>query len=175
MKYVTLLASALMLGTAGAANVAGSQTTPLSLKVNNFCQIANTGGRTSDSFNKTYATLNLGTINAITSSTVPSTLVAGVDCNYKTALNIKTPKKVTLTNGTDTVDVTTDAWDAQHPLTMAFTNGSYTNDFGYGKYQYYNISASFKVGGSATLANRAWSIPGGTYTGNLVVSYDYNE
>ena len=175
MKNILLLATTLLLGTAAAASVSGSQTTPLTLQVNNFCQLANVGGVTSPSFDRTYPTLDLGIINAITNNSV-SSVVAAVDCNRGTALNVHLPSSVTLSNGTTAVNVTTDTWDDQHPLTMSFDqSGSFTNDYGYGPYDYHEVKATFKVGGSATLSNRAWSIPGGTYTGNLVITYDYNE
>jgi len=176
MKNIALFATALLLGTASAATVTGSQTTPLTLKVNNFCQLANTGGKVSDSFSRTYPTLDLGAINAVTNHVVNPVIVAAVDCNLGTALKVTTPTKVTISNGTNSFDITTDAWDAKHPLTMSFSQaGSFTNDIGYGKYDYHEVKASFHVGGSATLANSAWSIPGGNYKGNLVVTYSYDE
>lgn len=182
MKRTALLATAILLATtATAANVSGKQTTPLTLKVNNFCVMAYTEPQYNGAagLDKKYNTLDLGTINAVTNNTVSDKMVMAVDCNKDTVLNIVKPSKVTLTNQNKpgvTFDITTDTWDAQHPLTMSFSNGnSRVPDYGFGGYQYYEVLASFKVGGAGTGANRAWSIPGGTYTGDLVVEFNYDE
>lgn len=178
MKNIALFATALLLGTASAATITGSQTTPLTLKVNNFCQLANlnNGGATPKSFDRTNPAINLGTVNAVTNVVVPAKIVAAVDCNLGTAVKVSTPTKVTMKSSTNAFDITTDAWDAQHPMTMSFSQaGSFTNDIGYGKYDYHQVTASFHLGGNSTLANRAFSIPGGNYTGDLVVTYSYDE
>lgn len=174
MKNITLFATALLLGTASAATVPGSQTTPLTLKVNNYCQLANF--KNEKTFSRTNNPINLGTVNAVTNVVVPATFVAGVDCNRSTALKVVTPTKVTMKSGTNSFDITTDTWDAQHPMTMSFSQaGSFSPDYGYGKYDYHEVTASFHLGGSGTLLNRAFSIPGGNYTGDLVVTYSYDE
>lgn len=180
MKRTALLTTAVLLATtATAANVSGQQTTPLTLKVNNFCVMGYTTPEYNGEagLNKTYSTLNLGTINAVTNTTVSDQRVMAVDCNKDTVLNIVTPQSVTLTNEKgNTVQIENTTWDAQHPLTMSFSKGATrTPDFGFGGYQYYEVLASFKLGGAGTGANRAWSIPGGTYTGDLVVNFNYDE
>lgn len=176
MKNIVLFATALLLGTASAANVSGSQTTPLTLKVNNYCQLASVGTTVPATFSRTNAPVDLGTINAITNHKVDNVLVASVDCNLGTALNVTTPSKVTMKSGNNSFDITTDTWDAQHPLTMSFNKlAGFSPDHGYGKYDYHAITASFHVGGSPTIDNRAWSIPGGNYKGDLVVTYSYDE
>ena len=176
MKNILLLATALLIGTAGADNITGSQTTPLKLKVNNFCQLAYTNYITSETFSRTNDALDLGTINAVSNHQVGPALVASVDCNRKTVLNVITPTTLTLTNGTDSFEMTTDVWGPMHPLTMSFDqSGSFTNDIGFGPYDYHEVKASFHVGGTPTLANATWAIPGGNYTGDLVISYNYDE
>lgn len=175
MRNVIMLASALLIGHSSAATVTGTQTTPLTLTVNNFCQLAGLGGSTPTTFDRTNAPLNIGSINAVTQTILPLQFVGGVDCNYKTAVNVRTPTSVVLTNATgDTVNITTDAWDDQHPLTMTFRQDFRTVDDGYGPYQFYGIEAGFVLGGSPTF-NRAFSIPGGVYTGDLVITFDYTE
>ncbi|KQR01085.1 hypothetical protein [Deinococcus sp. Leaf326] len=181
MKRTALLATAVLLGTtATAANVTGKQTTPLTLQVNNFCVMAYTNPEYNGSagLDKTYETLNLGTINAVTNNTVSDKMVMAVDCNKDTVLNIVTPESVTLTNQKgDTIMIKKDvAWSPENPFTMSFSNGaSRVPDYGLGGYQYYELLASFKVGGAGTGANRAWSVPGGLYKGDLVVNFNYDE
>lgn len=180
MKRTALLTTAVLLATtATAATVSGKQTTPLTLNVQNFCVMAYTTPEYNGEagLNRTNGTIELGTINAVTNRTVSDQRVMSVDCNKDTVLNITTPKSVTLTNQKgNTVEIKDTTWDAQNPLTMSFSNGATrTPDFGFGGYQYYEVLASFKVGGAGTGANRAWSIPGGLYKGDLVVEFNYDE
>jgi hypothetical protein len=157
----------------------GTATTPLKLIVNNFCQLANVGGVTSDTFNQSYSQINLGTINAVTNNSVPDTLVAAADCNKGTNLDVVFPSAVTLTSGSNSLTInntaTSGPWSSSNPFTMTFKDGSYTNTYIDSRYEYHNYSASFKVGGSTGLGNGAWSVPGGTYTGDLVITYSYTE
>ncbi len=53
---------------------------------------------------------------------------------------------------------------------MAFTTTHIQGNIGFGQYENYDVMASFKVGGSTGLANAAWNIPGGAYTGDLVIT-----
>lgn len=181
MKRTALLTTAVLLATtATAASVAGSQTTPLTLQVNNFCVMAYTTPQYNGKagLDKTYDTLSLGTVNAVTNNTVSDKMVMAVDCNKDTVLNIVTPETVTLTNQKgDTVLIKRDAtWSPENPFVMSFSKGnSRVPDYGFGGYQYYELLASFKVGGAGTGGNRAWSVPGGLYKGDLVINFNYDE
>ncbi|MVN87733.1 hypothetical protein GO986_13285 [Deinococcus sp. HMF7620] len=174
MRNIALLALTAVLGTASAVTT-NTQTTPLKLKVDNVCVTAYSGFDGA-SRNYTWGTLDLGKINAV-SSVTSSAQVLAVDCNYKTALTVIQPTSITLTNENgDTFSINNDVWSLSNPLSVQFREaGSYTPNWGYGPYQYYAWSADFKLGGPGTGYGSAWSIPGGSYTGNLEVKFEYNE
>lgn len=180
MKNVALLALAASLTTAFAevapsSNVSGSSTTPLTLRVTNFCTLAYNGFAAERDLDYTNTEINLGTVNAVTSNTVNGVRVLAIDCNRGTALNIHLPSSLTMSNGTDSFQMTTSPWSQTNPLSMSFDqSGSYSPNWGFGNYQYYEVKASFKVGG-ASGQGQAWSMPGGTYQGELIISFDYDE
>ncbi|MBZ9716021.1 hypothetical protein [Deinococcus multiflagellatus] len=173
MRKIALLALTAALGTAAAAG--GTQTTPLKLKVDNVCVTAYSGFD-GESRNMTWGSLDLGKINAVSSVTASARVLA-VDCNYKTALTVTPPTSITLTSDKgDTFKINNAAWDLGNPLSVQFReDGSFTPNWGYGPYQYYAWTADFKLGGPGSGYGSAWSIPGGSYTGSLDMTFEYNE
>lgn len=183
MKKLFVTAMAMALGAATAVNVPGTETTPLTMQVNNYCEFVDSpsgenGFWTQASGNRTRSTHNLGTITAVTSSTTGPITVLNINCNFGTALNITTPTSLNLTNQLDNsfvFQMNTSAWSQSNPLTMSFTGGTATTlSNGFANYYNYEVKASFKVGGQGA-SNAAWGMPGGLYTGNLVVQFNYNE
>lgn len=182
MRKIALLALTTVLSTATAATgtVSGSQTTNLTLTVNNTC-IAAFGGfnNGSQDLNKgNTSTLNLPAISALTKKVVTGYQVLALDCNYKTAITPKFPESIVLTNQNgDTFNINNAAWSTSNPLSVQFRKeGSYTPNWdGVGNYEFHRYVADFELGGSGNGYQTAWSIPGGNYTGTLTVDFTYNE
>lgn len=180
MRNIALLALSATLSTAAAATVSGSQSTPLTVNVKNVCITAytNPGYNGAAGMGRTWDKIDLGTVSAISNNVTADKLVMAVDCNYDTALKIITPTSVTMTRADKkySFNITTNPWSATNPMHMSFsTAGSYEPGMLGGKYEYYEVKASFKLGGAGQNPNVAWTIPGGTYTGDMVVKFEYNE
>ncbi|PTA68681.1 hypothetical protein [Deinococcus arcticus] len=194
MRKIALLALGLTASTAAAANVAGTQTTPLNMRVQNVCIT----GYTNPEYNgaaglsRTWSAVNLntlggGVVSAVRNVTTPAIRALGVDCNHRTALTIAPIADITMTRDTSgggqpySFQIKGGAWSATNPWTMAVTNGitgTMNRNMGNGNtmtYQYYERLVTFKLGGAGSDLNTAWSVPGGNYTGNLVVSFNYDE